>query len=222
MTILSIDCFNIYENIEEINNCLLILENKKFLYNFICDITSDSTLYEYIKIYENDKRVKTVDYIDFIPSLVHMDLNNKKNLNAIVRYLKQNNSEILNNYIDKINIHINDAFKYIKLESPIDIISKGNFDLDELFKIFNISIDDKKEKLLERICQYIDISYELRNTRVFIFYQLSSFLTENEIDLLIKNSNYKCVSIINIENQNVNLDAFDNKKIIDNDNCLLE
>ena len=47
---ISISDFTIYENIDLLDNYLLIIENKQYLYSFLNDMVSDSTLKEYIKL----------------------------------------------------------------------------------------------------------------------------------------------------------------------------
>ena len=220
---LSINDFGIHDDIDTLKNHLFIIENKKYLYNFLNDMYSGCTVKEYVKVFDDGYRqLKNLDYVDFIPSLVHIDINNKKNINALVRYLKKVCSDEMEEYSHKINFMIEELFAKIKLESPIDIISDINFTDDDLFKSFNLSIFESKESLIERINNYISLSFELRNIKVFIFYALFSFLEQEEVALLIKNCQYKGIIIINIENFDVNLGEFDIKKKLDLDNCLIE
>lgn len=218
----SISDFNIYENVDLLDNYLLIIENKQYLYSFLNDMVSDSTLKEYIKLFdENEKQLKTVDYVDFVPSIVHIDINNKKNINALIRFLKKDCIDSLKKYSADINKLLDDAYNTLKLESPIDIISDIKFSEDEIMKILNISINDNSNTLLDRISTYIKISFELRKIKIFVFYNLLAYLEEKEIEDLIRTHNYDGISIINIENHNINIDCFTNKKVLDNDICLL-
>lgn len=215
--------FNINSDLDNINNHLIIIENKKYLYNFLCDMYMGCIFKEYIKIYDEDyNQLKNTDYIDFIPSLINIDINNKKNINALIRYLKKICFDEVTKYTSKINDILLEIFNKIKMESPIEIVYDNTFSDDDLFRILNFTIVDSKESLLERIFNYISLSYELRKVKLFVFYSLSSFLDEEEMINLLKNCSYLGVSIINIENNNMNLPFFDSKKILDNDNCLIE
>ena len=220
---LSVGDFGIHENVDDLKNHLIIIENKKYLYNFLNDMYSGCIVKEYVKVFdESYRQLKNLDYIDFIPSLVHIDINNKKNINALIRYLKKSCHDEIEEYSNKINNIIEEAFSKIKLESPIDIISEGIFTEDDLFKSFNLSIYESKNSLLERICDYISLSFELRNIKIFIFFGLFSFLEIEEIELLIKNCQYTGILIIDVENIDVSLGCFDIKKKLDLDNCLIE
>ena len=115
---LSIGDFGIHENVDDLKNHLIIIENKKYLYNFLNDMYSGCIVKEYVKVFdESYRQLKNLDYIDFIPSLVHIDINNKKNINALIRYLKKSCHDEIEEYSNKINNIIEEAFSKIKLES---------------------------------------------------------------------------------------------------------
>ena len=223
MNYLSIYDFNIYKSVNDVGHLLLIIENKKYLYSFLSDIYTDSLVREYVKIYdENNKQQRTTDYVDFIPSLIILDINNKKNINAIIRYLKKECSETVEEFTFKMSSLIKEFYEKLKLESPIDIIHNEKITEDDVFKLLNLSIIDNHTSLVERIYCYIKIAFELRNIKIFMFYELSSFLKEDEIVELLKSCSYYGISIINIEKDGQNMRYFDCTKIIDSDNCLLE
>lgn len=213
---------NIYESIDSTNNYLIVIQNKKILYKILSDLGTGSSIDGFVKIYDNEKRVNFSDYIEFIPSLINIDVNNKKNINALLRYFKVNFANVLENYSNKINNLMSEVLKIINVESPVLVDSNKAFTEEELVKALNITINESSSSLLEKISQYIDFICELRGIKKIIFYELSTFLEENELQILIKNVNYKGISIINIESHNDNIKGFDHKKILDYDCCLIE
>ena len=218
---LAINALNICEDISNIDSYLLVIKNKKILYK----ILSNSDLqYEnsYIQILdENYKELKLSDYVDFISSIINLDSNSKKNLNVLIRRIKKEEIEILRSTSEKINEILEECAKQIKVNSPINISYDIEVDEDDIIKLLSISLQDDSPDLIERINNYINISFELRGIKIFIFYNLLAFLEENELDSLIRTNKYNGIKIIDIENVEFKTSIFDNIKILDEDICVI-
>lgn len=218
---LAINALNICDNISNIDSYLLVIKNKKILYK----ILSNSDLqYEdsYIQILdENYKELKLSDYVDFISSIINLDSNSKKNLNVLIRRIKKEEIEILRSTSEKINKILEECAKQIKVNSPINISYDIEVDEDDIIKLLSISLQDDSPDLIERINNYINISFELRGIKIFIFYNLLAFLEENELDSLIRTNKYNGIKIIDIENVEFKTSIFDHIKILDEDICVI-
>ena len=218
---LAINALNICDDISNIDSYLLVIKNKKILYK----ILSNSYLqYEdsYIQILdENYKELKLSDYVDFISSIINLDSNSKKNLNVLIRRIKKEEIEILRSTSEKINEILEECAKQIKVNSPINISYDIEVDEDDIIKLLSISLQDDSPDLIERINNYINISFELRGIKIFIFYNLLAFLEENELDSLIRTNKYNGIKIIDIENVEFKTSIFDNIKILDEDICVI-
>ena len=189
---LAINALNICDNISNIDSYLLVIKNKKILYK----ILSNSDLqYEnsYIQILdENYKELKLSDYVDFISSIINLDSNSKKNLNVLIRRIKKEEIEILRSTSEKINEILEECAKQIKINSPINISYDIEVDEDDIIKLLSISLQDDSPDLIERINNYINISFELRG-----------------------------IKIIDIENVEFKTSIFDHIKILDEDICVI-
>ena len=218
---LAINALNICDDISNIDSYLLVIKNKKILYK----ILSNSDLqYEnsYIQILdENYKELKLSDYVDFISSIINLDSNSKKNLNVLIRRIKKEEIEILRSTSEKINEILEECAKQIKVNSPINISYDIEVDEDDIIKLLSISLQDDSPDLIERINNYINISFELRGIKIFIFYNLLAFLEENELDSLIRTNKYNGIKIIDIENVEFKTSIFDHIKILDEDMCVI-
>lgn len=218
---LAINALNICDDISNIDSYLLVIKNKKILYK----ILSNSDLqYEdsYIQILdENYKELKLSDYIDFISSIINLDSNSKKNLNVLIRRIKKEEIEILRSTSEKINEILEECAKQIKINSPINISYDIEVDEDDIIKLLSISLQDDSPDLIDRINNYINISFELRGIKIFVFYNLLAFLEENELDSLIRTNKYNGIKIIDIENVEFKTSIFDNIKILDEDICVI-
>lgn len=218
---LAINALNICDDISNIDSYLLVIKNKKILYK----ILSNSDLqYEnsYIQILdENYKELKLSDYVDFISSIINLDSNSKKNLNVLIRRIKKEEIEILRSTSEKINEILEECAKQIKINSPINISYDIEIDEDDIIKLLSLSLQDDSPDLIERINNYINISFELRGIKIFIFYNLLAFLEENELDSLIRTNKYNGIKIIDIENVEFKTSIFDHIKILDEDICVI-
>ena len=218
---LAINALNICDDISNIDSYLLVIKNKKILYK----ILSNSDLqYEdsYIQILdENYKELKLSDYVDFISSIINLDSNSKKNLNVLIKRIKKEEIEILRSTSEKINEILEECAKQIKVNSPINISYDIEVDEDDIIKLLSISLQDDSPDLIERINNYINISFELREIKIFIFYNLLAFLEENELDSLIRTNKYNGIKIIDIENVEFKTSIFDHIKILDEDICVI-
>lgn len=220
---ISIPLFNFYKNDEDMENYLLVVENKKILYSLLKDIGNNCIYEEYIQVYdENEKKLKVNEYIDFVPSILSIDINNKKNINSLYKLIKRICNDDIKQFMKDINEILKNSFNLIRLDIPLDIIENIDIDEDDYLKLINIKIVDNDESILERINSYIKTTYELRNIKIYVFYNLFSFLDEDEIKLLINNCQYYDIKIINIENNDLNFTNVFNKIILDKDICLLK
>ena len=218
---LAINALNICDDMSNIDSYLLVIKNKKILYK----ILSNSDLqYEdsYIQILdENYKELKLSDYVDFISSIINLDSNSKKNLNVLIRRIKKEEIEILRSTSEKINEILEECAKQIKINSPINISYDIEVDEDDIIKLLSLSLQDDSPDLIDRINNYINISFELRGIKIFVFYNLLAFLEENELDSLIRTNKYNGIKIIDIENVEFKTSIFDHIKILDEDICVI-
>ena len=206
-----------YEDILENNNSIMIIiENKKYFYNFIIDLQLSYSEINSIKLFdEKEKELKNTDYIEVIPSIFTMDINNKKNTSALLKIIKTSNKELIQNNLIDINNKLEQFSNHLKLETDITFESNVDFSDDELLKVLNIYIDCDKQSLLEIIYQYIKATYELRNIKIFVFISLLDYLDDNELKLLLKNCKLLGVILINIEIKDNNFVGFHKKFILD-------
>lgn len=206
-----------YEDIlENTNSIMIIIENKKYFYNFIIDLQLSYSEINSIKLFdEKEKELKNTDYIEVIPSIFTMDINNKKNISALLKIIKTSNKELIQNNLIDINNKLEQFSNHLKLETDITFESNVDFSDDELLKVLNIYINCDKQSLLEMIYQYIKTTNELRNIKIFVFISLLDYLDDDELKLLLKNCKLLGVILINIEIKDNNFVGFHKKFILD-------
>lgn len=215
------DC-NYSDNIENSNSIMLIIENRKYFYNFVIDLQLSFSEMNSIKLFdEKEKELKNTDYIDLVPSLFTMDINNKKNTSALLKNLKSSNNELIDKFLLETNERFEQFSKLLKLNSDIIFDYNIDFNSDDLLKTLNIFMNINNQSLLEMIYSYIKITNELRNIKIFVFISLLDYLEESELALLLKNCKFLGIVLINIEVKNNDFAGFSKKFILDDSLSLI-
>lgn len=214
---------NEYIDLDKQTSCLIVLENKKYFYKTLMNLENDYLDDSLLKVVdENYKRIKLIDYGDVILNLFSIDVNNKRNLNVVFKQIKLLFKDELSYSLTSIKESLNDCFGKIKIDYNLDLINDIDLVEDDLIKMLNLKIKDESKSLLDKIMIYIRTAIELRKIKFFIFISLSTYLEEDEINLLLKNCQLFDISIIDIESQKFDFGNFDKKIIIDKDICLLK
>lgn len=210
------------QSLDEISSMIISLENKKYFYSFIIDLQLSYSEMNSIKLFdEREKELKNSDYFEVIPSIFGMDVNNKKNINALLKIIKSDNKEFIQNYVNKTNENLEMIAKTLNLESEIPFETDIDFIDDDLLKMLNIHIKQETNSLVELIFSYIKTTFELRKIKIFIFANLIDYLEDEEISLLLKNCVFLDVIIIDIESKNIKNSNFQFNFILDKSLCLI-
>ena len=130
------------QSLDEINSMIISLENKKYFYSFMIDLQLSYSEINSIKLFdEREKELKNSDYFEVIPSIFGMDVNNKKNINALLKIIKSDTKEFIQNYVNKANDNLEMIAKTLNLESEIQFETDIDFIDDDLLKMLNIHIN---------------------------------------------------------------------------------
>ena len=210
------------QSLDEINSMIISLENKKYFYSFMIDLQLSYSEINSIKLFdEREKELKNSYYFEVIPSIFGMYVNNKKNINALLKIIKSDNKEFIQNYVNKTNENLEMIAKTLNLESEIPFETDIDFIDDDLLKMLNIHIKQETNSLVELIFSYIKTTFELRKIKIFIFANLIDYLEDEEISLLLKNCVFLGVIIIDIESKNIKNSNFQFNFILDKSLCLI-
>ena len=97
-----------------------------------------------------------------------------------------------------------------------------NSDTGDLFKAFDVRIDDESENLVESILQYFLVMSQMANIRLFVFVNLKNYINPEELSKLYQALFYEKIFLLDIEaEQRYSLDE-EKAIIIDKDKCVIE
>lgn len=199
---------------------VLIIENPGELSYFICEIIDeingddgDLCLSDDLNIIDFSKGVELIinPFVlntnnKYMIGKLHSDL--KKKAYDSDNYVQIN--EMKTALVSTINTFLMNEVQSLTFSEEVDVVG--------LFKLLDIKFD-QSESLLENICDYITVYKEYTEVQLFVFVNLKSFLSGDEINKLYDFVLYKKIQILLIENK-----VYENKnnekiKIIDSDLC---
>lgn len=200
---------------------LIVIENQTFLSKFIFDLLQQMesnegafTLSQELKIF------KLADKVEFILDPFRLEFNQRKISLKILEIVKKTvvNEE---NYMKTKEIE-GLLLEYLegiieKIDIPISISPEIDFGL--LFKNVSMKIENEKVSFLSQLVDYIKLIQGLLGINIFIFLNLKSFLTEEELCALYKEVNYCKIDLILVESREHPILEFEEILIVDNDLC---
>lgn len=209
------------DNYIESNNesvAVVEIENRKYFYRLVKDLYSIALgdISDDISFIDNEnKEINASNKIKLFIDFFNIELNSKKYLNDLTKYILENINE--KNREDIINIH-NRLTKVISIElNKIDLPLKISIDssIDNIIKSMKISITEK-DSMLDNLFLIIDLEKILRANKLLCFVNLKQYLSKEEIIELYKYSIYNNVRILLIDSQCYGCKLeYENKLIID-------
>ena len=212
---------NYFDNNIKIENDyiqVIEIENKKTFYRLLSDlykIKNDEKLDEVFFYDDNKEEINMYNKVDLYVNFFDIDLNSKKNLNAL-------NKNIINSLTDNVKEEILNNFKklsrsFTKILSDIDLplSLNDNITVDDIIKLLKISIN-KTDDLLNNLLLLIDLEKVLKINEILFFINLKQYLSQEELIEFYKYAIYNEIKIVLVDSQSygVKLD-YEKKLIID-------
>lgn len=166
-----------------------------------------------------EREVELSKEADIIMNPFEVDVNDKKFLNKVYSELKDLAYQA--EYYLQTQSLISSVTAYImELEQSASVSLKcGEFDLVQLLKALGVKIDDCEETVLGRLGQYLHVISKMMRKRLVIFFNLSTYLEEKEIEKLLQEAFYLNLCILLIETRDIVLALPKKCYIIDRDSC---
>ncbi|MBQ8146282.1 MAG: type II-A CRISPR-associated protein Csn2 [Clostridia bacterium] len=206
---------------EKININTLVIENSKQYRDFLMELyrqslgeTGNFVLSHDLEIFNIQKSV------EFIESIIGVNAeNNKKILTAITKELTEiaindYNAEVMQAY-NALNRLISDLI----FNSGRDLLFDEINDISQLLKLYNIRPDFDNLSLAEKVLLYMELCEKYLKKTLFVFLNLHSYFSDQELELIFKSFVYKGHKALIIERYDVKASKLENKRIIDKDLC---
>ena len=169
---------------------------------------------------EKDKELDLAKKADVIFNPLTVDVNSRKILSKLYLELSNlSNGEQM--YIKTVELlrHLQEYM--LDLEQCTEYILEFDqeIDISALLKAVNIRYETKDMDFQERLIQYMKILAAMAGIKVFIFVNLRSYLTDHQMQEVIKEMKYQDVKGLFIESQQKDCIEGVNQYIIDIDRC---
>lgn len=189
-------------NFEENIINVLIIENQNLFSKLIEEMLNQIKGEEGRYILSiNDEKEELPKFLELIIDPFSLDFNNKK----IVSKLYKNIKEIAigeENFFNTAELTTN-IIKYLeKLFEDIDfpIAYSSEMDIEQLLKIFSVKFDVDYQNILEKLVEYITLMDNLEKNQLYVFVNLKTYLTDEEIGEFYKFIFYNKINVLLIEN----------------------
>ena len=167
-----------------------------------------------------EKELNIAKSVEVIVNPFNVEINGRKILNKLYTELEQlSKSEIM--YTKTLELTGKMQEYMLELEQNTEYILEFDMDLDmtALFKTVGIRHEVQETDFFERLIRYIKIAVNVLSTKVFVFINIRSYLTDLQMQELIKEISYQEVKALFIENQERSCMEGGRRDIIDTDGC---
>ena len=210
---------NYFDNNIKIENDyvqVIEIENKKTFYRLVSDlykIKNDEKLDEVFFYDDDNQELNMYNKVDLYVNFFDIDLNSKKNLNAL-------NKNIINSLTDNDKEEILNNFKklaksFTKILSDIDLplSLNDNITVEDIIKLLKISIN-KTDELLNNLLLIIDLEKVLKMNEILFFINLKQYLSQEELIEFYKYAIYNEIKIVLVDSQSYGIKLDYEKKLI--------
>lgn len=210
-------------DIEFIENSVnvLVLENPMFMSDVIQDIISQENGMDGNFVLSDEQNIKFEKDVMLITDPFHIDFNNKKIMNKLYSQLVDISKDLVEEYND-INKTIVEVLEKISDGINYNCINYNlEFDWKELYKLYNVRIEERYESLEEKLVEYMKILSGIMKPKLVIFLNLKTYLGQEHMEDLVLSSFYNKVPLLLIESNEGYKLKNERKFIIDKDRCLI-
>ena len=169
---------------------------------------------------DNGKLLDIQKQMEFIFNPLDIQVNEKRCWNKICTQLKEL-AFAEQHYIQTQQLFamIYQYFLSLEQDCEMEFSCDGEVDFMQLLKATGIKLEESNESLVEHLAQYIKGVARLLKKKIIVFVNLSSFLTKQELEELLKQAFYLKVYVILMETRKIDLEISKKCYIIDKDSC---
>lgn len=174
----------------------IIFENNVYFRNFIENI-EDNVIYS-----ENDESLELNKKVIIINNIYDIDINDKKNITFLYKNIVNQLSEKQKESFDKINNELLNVIKDINNTNDYGIDFEDSFDITKILNLYQVKFCLDEQNYLEKLAKYIEITSRVSKINTFISFSLIRILSEEEVNLLVKELSLNKINLIDFDFQN--------------------
>ena len=169
---------------------------------------------------EKEKECNISKCVELIVNPFTVNINDKKILTRLYSELSElaygeNMYLLTQEVLAKLQSYV---FK-IEQESAYVLGMDENIDISAVWKLLGVKFENYADDFFENIIQYVKVITEVLKKKLIVFVNIGSYLTETQMDALIKVSIYEEIPMLFIENMERTFSKEVTRYIIDSDEC---
>ncbi len=182
--------------------CELVVENQKFFREIIKDLTITEEEKE-VCVTINGQPLNFDKDVDVIFNPTKLDFNSKRAMATLLKLLvKTSISEDFYLTTNKLKTKIVKYFSSIVDAGAFEFeVSASDFAMDSIAKAISIHIVGDEDDFVELLTDYVSMMAELANIKLFVFVNLRSFISNNELERLKHNLDNHQIDTLLLENR---------------------
>lgn len=201
---------------------ILVMEDVKIrstILNKICMQYSGGK--EYILLTDGEKEYSLEKVSELIVNPFAVDLNDKRIRNRLYAELKRETELFCYEKMLEASSSVFAYFEYAMEKLPYPISYDTNIEVSNLYKAYDVRIDDMERDYPETLFNYIKMIKELCGINVIILVNIKDFLDKEQLLELYKMTCYNKINLLLIESEQRQLLENEKYYVIDKDNCLI-
>lgn len=207
---------------EENNINIVTIENKPFFSSLIQELRQQCLGGEgNFVLSDNDKELDITKAGMLIIDPFSIDINSKNIVSKIFSKLKT--LTVDEEYYLETNKLKTALYSYLDsllFDCDIPLTYQDDFDFSVLFKMMNVQVEYSGNTMLDKLIDYVSITAELLNIKLFFFVNLKQFLSYEELAALYRFISYTKIDAVLFEGSFIeNKHECEKHYIIDNDLC---
>ncbi len=181
--------------------CELVIENSKFFREVIKDLTISEEEKE-LSITVDGKILNYDKDLDVVFNPLKLDFNSKRAMTTFLKLLlKTSTSENFYLATNKLKTKIVKYFSEIVNAGDFEFeVSADDFTMDSIAKAISIHIVGDEDDFAELITDYVSMMADLVNIKLFVFVNLRSFMSSEELKRLHHNLGNHQIDVLLLEN----------------------
>ena len=169
---------------------------------------------------DNDKELDLSKCVEIIGNPFAVDINNRKILGKLYAELDElSGKEQMFEKTMRLTATVHEYILDLEQETNYILQFDNELEISALLKALGVRYEVIEDSFFERIVRYIKIAADVLKTKLFVFVNIRSFLSDIQMMELVKEISYQNIKVLFIENQERDCLEGGFRYIIDKDGC---
>ena len=169
---------------------------------------------------DNDKELDLSKCVEIIGNPFAVDIKNRKILGKLYAELDElSGKEQMFEKTMRLTATVHEYILDLEQETNYILQFDNELEISALLKALGVRYEVIEDSFFERIVRYIKIAADVLKTKLFVFVNIRSFLSDIQMMELVKEISYQNIKVLFIENQERDCLEGGFRYIIDKDGC---